>query len=232
MLSKDEMFRIIRPNFDVFLLDDKMPTIRKIEIEEECLDSLLITNYKNIKTDIDKNTILEMFCYDSVLESIWNNPFKNIEIFKKYGYVCTPDFSIYPNMNYYEVEHNIFKNRYIGAIWQMYDIKVIPTISWCTSETYDICFKGIEKDGVVIISTIGVQKNLKIFLDGYNEMMKRISPNLIIVVGKIIKGMWGRLIIFDYKDIFRNDIKKKEENSLFNLNRLVIIKKEELSYGK
>ena len=40
---------------------------------------------------------------------------------------------------------------------------------------YDICFSGIEKNSIVIVST-GCMNNQKVFLKGFNEMKKRIEP--------------------------------------------------------
>ena len=69
-------------------------------------------------------------------------------------------------MNYNEIRHNVYKNKWLGKTWQNYGCKVIPTIQWCTPSTYDICFGGIEKGSAVIVSTLGCTSNPVDFLMG------------------------------------------------------------------
>lgn len=65
-------------------------------------------------------------------------------------------------------------------------IKVIPTVNWGLENTFDFCFNGIEKGSVVAVSTYMVSEHgnhsdqKEFFMKGYNEMLKRIEPELII----------------------------------------------------
>ncbi len=174
--------------------------------------------------------MVEMFNYDNVLIGLWNNPYKHVLRFKNYLAIATPDFSIYPGMNKYDIEHNVYKNRWLGCTWQNLGIKVIPTISWGDESTYDVVFKGVEKGAVVMISTLGCLKNKDFFLKGYNEMMKRIAPQLVIVVGKLIKGMTGNIIPFDYTDTFSKK-EEYEQLKLFEMDRMLKIDTGEVING-
>lgn len=82
-----------------------------------------------------------------------------------------------------------------------------------TAVAYDIIFKVIEKESVVMILTLRCLKNKVFFLKGYDEMLRRIKPQLIIAVGKIVEGMTGNIIPFDYTDTFS----KKDEYEQFKL---------------
>ena len=121
--------------------------------------------------------------------------------------VGTPDFSIYPNMNPIEIEHNVYMGRWLGCLWQTYGCVVLPVISWWGKDTYDICFRGIEYESIVIVSTIGCTNHTDIFLCGFKEMKKRINPPLIIVYGEMIEGMTGRFVNIKYKDAFNSNKK-------------------------
>lgn len=69
---------------------------------------------------------------------------------------------------------------------QDYGIKVIPNVSWAEKETFDFCFDGIEKEGVVCISTIGVKRDKNasaIWNAGVTEMIKRLTPKTILIYG-------------------------------------------------
>lgn len=57
-------------------------------------------------------------------------------------------------------------------------------------------------------------------------MMKRINPNLVIIKGNYIKGIYGNLIFVDFKETF-NIINKFDQLKLFDLSRIQTIKKED-----
>lgn len=209
-------FLIIRPLKKGMITDiNDMPMIKKSIIDKSDYKSIKITNFKNLSYITDrKDTIVDMFNYDYVLNSVWNDPLKYVALFQGLFAVSTPDFSIYSDMNIYQISYNVYKSRWIGSFWQSFGINVIPTISWYDEKTYDICFSGVEKESTVIISTLGVRNNKKIFLNGFNEMKKRLKPSLIIVVGRILDEMYGEFLVYELSDTF-NPKKKYEQLSLF-----------------
>ena len=49
-------------------------------------------------------------------------------------------------------------------------------ITWSFPESYDFCFEGEPQDGIVAVSSVSVmnsREGRKLFLDGFDEMMKR-----------------------------------------------------------
>lgn len=96
---------------------------------------------------------------------------------------------------------NVYRNRFIGAFWQSNGINVIPTISWANSDTYFICFSGVEKGSIVAISTLSAKTSTKLFMKGYKEMLRTIKPRKIICYGEYIDGMDKENTIFiSYRD--------------------------------
>ncbi len=146
-----------------------------------------------------------MFVDDYKLLALWNNPLKKIALFRTCAAIATPDFSIYPSMNYNDIRHNVYKSRWLGCTWQNYGNVVLPTLGWAGEETFDISFCAVEEETPVVISTIGCQKRQEEFLLGFNEMKKRLNSPIIIVVGDMIQGMTGRFINFRYTDSFATD---------------------------
>lgn len=57
----------------------------------------------------------------------------------------------------------------------------------------------------MVISTLGCHNNTEVFLKGFNEMKKRLTPSLIIVYGDMIEGMTGRFVNYKYSDAFSRD---------------------------
>lgn len=213
-LSEEEKFKVIRPMLGDHMLGDYgMPIIHKTDEEMLDIENMKPVGIKNLTTKQDNSKkIVLPFTYDKDLLKYWTDPMKYIPRFQTVMAVGTPDYSIYPTMNINEVRHNVYMNRWLGCLWQTYKCVVLPVISWWAEDTYDICFSGIEKNSIVIVSTIGCMNNQIVFLKGFNEMKKRIEPPLIIVYGDMISGMTGRFVNIKYKDAFNN--KNKEFKQL------------------
>lgn len=226
-------FLLNRPVVDGMKLDEnKMPIIRAAKIKDYRTNTIKLTNFKNIKSVKNRNTtIIDMFNYDDVLEAIWRDPLKYISKFEGFLAVASPDFSTYLNMNELEINHNVFKSRYTGSLWQCFGLdNVIATISWAHADTYDVCFSGIERGSAVIISTLGACKNKTAFIDGFNEMKKRLEPELIIVVGKLFDEMEGKFLHFALDETFTQN-PKNEQLSLFHLSNYLEIRNGVRTYG-
>ena len=224
-LNEFEKFKVIRPiigncEYDKF----NMPIIRKTDSSLINWEKLKVIGIQNAtRKTMDKNSLVLMFRYDKELMVLWNNPLKKIGLFQGFAAITTPDFSIYPTMNINEIRHNIYMARWLGVTWQNYNCTIFPTISWALPDTYDICFSGIEKGSIVVISTIGCMNHKDIFLAGFNEMKSRLDPPLIIVYGKMIRGMTGTFINFDYTDAFLRH-SNYEQLQLFDVSRIFTIK--------
>ena len=156
----------------------QMPYIYKQDHNDIQLQSF------NYKGDITKYA--HFFLDDYQFERVWNTPKKYLTRAFRYKGLLTPDFSLYTDYPIAIQIWNTYRNRWCGQYWQMKGCKVIPTISWSTKESYDFCFNGIEKGSKVAISNIGVinnKENLKLFYQGYYEMIKQIEPEEIILYG-------------------------------------------------
>lgn len=206
ILTEYDKFKLVRPVNNHALDEQGMP-IMNITIEQmlwiETAKPINIQNLKKFKNNTNK--IVFMFRYDKYLEKYWQDPLKYHSYFDGAMVVCTPDYSVYPNMNKNAIAYNVFRNRWLGCFWQNYGSRVIPTISWAGSDTYDICFSGVQKGGIVTISTLGCQSNKEMFLEGFFEMKKRLEPSLIVVFGNMIEGLKGRFVNYKYNEAFDDE---------------------------
>lgn len=231
-LDEYEKFKLLRPLYSDHVFDSNgIPIIKKDDFNFEDLNDIYLCNFKNIKSFPDKKkTIVIMFNYDKIIDTIWNDPLKYLPKLLEFKAICSPDYSVNPKMNINCIRYNVFRNRWIGCFLQEKGVKVIPTIQWASEDTYDLCFSGVEKGSVVIVSTIGCLKNKDVFLNGFNEMKRRIAPVLIIVFGKMIDGMTGTFLHFNYEDCF---MKKEtyEQLRLFPVDNIFTISGG-ISYGQ
>lgn len=206
-LSEYEKYKVLRPVVGEHQLDENgFPIINKTEFHEKEWQNIGVTGLQNASPKKkNDNMVLLMFNYDYRLLNLWNTPLKKIGLFQSFYAIATPDFSIYPEMNINDIRHNVYMSRWLGKTWQNFGSTVYPTIGWALPDTYDIVFGGVEKGGIVIISTLGCQNNTEVFLKGFNEMKKRLTPSLIIVYGDMIEGMTGRFVNYKYSDAFSRE---------------------------
>ena len=122
---------------------------------------------------------------------LWNNPDKYLEHLKCFHSVTMPDFSISTGSSGMPFALNIYnkyRNHAIAWYLYMHDITVIPSVPIADKDSYDWCFDGEPVCGIVAVSSVGTQKNKeskRLFLRGYEEMMKRLSPEWVIFYGKV-----------------------------------------------
>lgn len=126
------------------------------------------------------------FSYDYELERLSNNPQRYAPRIAKYKCICEPDFSMKIGDPLGVVVGNAFRSHSIAFCLQEYGCKVMPTMKWSSPESYEVCFDGYERGGAVIVSTIGTMKDERsrmYFKDGFKEMLKRISPDAVVLYG-------------------------------------------------
>ena len=184
-----------------------MPVIPKADINLTSDSELRLIGFDKVKNGKDNHykRIIHFFLYDYEFESIWESPEKYVETLKQYEAVLTPDFSMYIEMNPVMQLYNTFRNRWVGAFLHENGIKVIPTVNWGLENTFDFCFNGIEKGSVVAVSTYMVSEHgnhsdqKEFFMKGYNEMLKRIEPELIICYHEPFPEMTGNILYINYE---------------------------------
>lgn len=79
----------------------------------------------------------------------------------------------------------------------MNGIEVIPTICWSDEESFEWCFDGEPQGGTVAVSSVGTQRNKQskqLFINGYNEMIKRLQPETVIFYGNVPDECMGNIV--------------------------------------
>ena len=172
----------------------EIPKIKKEEIE---LENIELIGYDKLN-EKETNKIVHFFLDDYKFEAIWNDPEPRVEKLKKYKAVLAPNYSIYTEMPLSMKVYNTFRSRWCGAYLQSKGIKVIPTIAWGEPNTFWFCFDGIDQGSVVAVSTVGVRKEKALFMQGYNELIRKIKPKAVICYGEPFDEMQGKVISIDY----------------------------------
>lgn len=107
---------------------------------------------------------------------------------QKFDCVFTPDYSLYTDMPKAMQIYHHYKKQWMGAYWQANGLTVVPTVSWSDKESYSWCFDGIPRKAAVAVSSVGCMKNresIQLFMNGYQEMIKRLNPKQILFYGTV-----------------------------------------------
>ena len=126
---------------------------------------------------------VHFFVDDYRFNAIYNNPEKSLEKFSQYKFLLSPDYSTYADMNYWRQLESVAHSRWVGAYWQSKGLIVVPTVTWSTPLSFSFCFDGIEKGAVVAIGMPGCKSGKTAYLFGYNHMLERIKPSVVLCVG-------------------------------------------------
>lgn len=193
-------------NLGNFMGDGKydIPIIRPQDIDTE---NFIGFNYaKSYKTP--NNIGVHFFVDDYQFYRLWNTPERYLPILSKFSCVCSPDFSTYTDYPQILQIYNHYRKHWLGTYWQKNGINVIPTISWGDKNSFEWCFDGEPIGGTVAVSSVGTQKNAdskQMFMNGYNEMIKRLQPNKIIFYGTVPDGCDGDIVnIEPFQSKFKN----------------------------
>ncbi len=139
------------------------------------------------KPDTDKSW-LHFYLDDSRFECVWNNPYHYLSTFRKVKGVISPDFSVYRNMPSELQRRNVYRNRAIAVWLNSIGVKVIPNIRWGDTNTYKMCFSGIEEGSVVAVSNYGCYAksyDRQKFKEGLYCLIDYIHPSGIVLYGTL-----------------------------------------------
>lgn len=157
---------------------------------------LIWESYRERKNANPANVGIHFFIDDYRFENVWTQPDRHVDILRKYAVVLSPDFSMYTDMPRALQIYNHYRKQWLSAYWQKLGVKVIPTISWSDTESFDFCFDGVPKHSVVAVSSVGCMKRKEAkaaFIAGYEEMMRRLEPCAVLYYG--VKHYYGAEIV-------------------------------------
>lgn len=144
-----------------------------------------------------KNIAVHFFEDDYKFEKAWTGPDRYGEMLSKFAYILGPDFSQFVDFPKAVCVYNHYRNLWLAKYWQLYyNITVVPTIMWGFEDTWDWCFDGYPKGGIVAVSNVGSCQDRKLhkkFHDGYAEMLKRLTPTKILMFSRNFEPMPGNV---------------------------------------
>ena len=131
---------------------------------------------------------IHFFLKDYQFSRLWTSPDMYTEMLRRFRFVCTPDFSMYTDFPLALQINSHYRKHWLGAYWQSKGITVIPTICWSDERSFEWCFDGEPEKSTVAVSSVGTQLNERsksLFLLGYQQMMSRLQPKMVLFHGRI-----------------------------------------------
>lgn len=134
--------------------------------------------------------------YDYRLEDLWSNPYKYTAPLANYKCFAVPDFSLRVGDPLSVQIANTYRSHALAFYMQKHYVKIMPAPSWAATPSFDFCFDGYAKGGAVLISTIGAmsdERSRMYFTLGFKEMLKRLSPDAVVLYGDASEGVLAAL---------------------------------------
>ena len=127
---------------------------------------------------------------DPIIERIWKNPSKYMDLIQRFSVSLGLDYSILCNMYYPQQAYNCWRN-YVMTYWmQQFHPIVVPNAGYGDIETLSWAFDGLPEDSWIAVTTQGCLDNYvlkRTFLNGLHELVRQKHPKGIIVYGKFPK---------------------------------------------
>lgn len=139
-----------------------------------------------------KGYFVHFFIDDEKFDCIRRSPERYLPMMKSADFVVAPDFSTYRNYPLPVLMKNAFDNLLLAAYFQRKGCNVVANVIWARPMFYHLTFSGQPVRGTICISSNSLclrdKKGVQHWLHGYAEAIKRLSPDKVIRIGKIISG--------------------------------------------
>lgn len=135
----------------------------------------------------NKRNAVHFFLDDYKFEQIWTRPKDFVRLFsEEYAGIISPTFSIWSNQPFALNLFNMYRSRWIARYYQEWGIPVLIDVRWSDEDSYSYCFNAIKKNSPVIVNTVGTfyLDNRKMFVKGFEEMLRKIEPRKLYVYGE------------------------------------------------
>ena len=162
-------------------------------------------NYVNSslkKADFNhKDYYVHFYIDDYQFERVWFTPLAYVEVFKRFGGIIMPDYSIYDDLPLVVQQYNLYRSRLLAAYYQKQGIDVIANVTWSDEASLDWSLSGLPNNVTIALSTNGcLNKDVKTkFLTIYDKVIKMLNPSNVILVGSLPDELSGdnRVIHFN-----------------------------------
>lgn len=149
------------------------------------------------------------FVQDKYIEPLWTNLGKSIQMLQRLGWTIAPDFSILIGMTQEQQFTNDFRNKFLSATFQLFQIEVIAAPAWGDVKNIEHFMDGWPRHSLVAVNSTGVcndNRSRHVWLDGYNAMLDILQPSHILRYGGYIDGERAEISTYYNNDNIKAEI--------------------------
>ena len=174
-----------------FTAEHQLPVVRP-EIVNPPSELQAFYRLKGRSEKEKKNAFGHFYTPDRNIERVWSCPHSFIIMFRKFGAILSPDFSLLTNMLEMQRLWNDFRNKLLAAFYQKWNVTVIASPSWSSDmKNIQRYMEGWPHNSVIAINSTGVcrdKRSRHIWLEGYHAMLSILNPSHILRYGGMIEG--------------------------------------------
>ena len=218
--GKYDIKKDIKDTFGAYLLEGAQYAgyydLPVIDVKVENLPKHLVAYSRLIFEEIEPNTFCHFYEFDYKFDGrdgVWNSMvqgtyFKrgfNLDKLDKLSGIISPDYSLYMDMPRVMQIWNIYRSRTVCYRLNQLGYLCLPNIRWTDEESYKYAFGGIVEGSAMAVGTLGCSKeeyDKYLFIKGFEEMIIRLKPSLIIVYGSLSKEIKEILKTYNQKYVF------------------------------
>ena len=139
----------------------------------------------------DFDSGVHFYIDDYQFERVWGQAERYLPVLRRFCCVIAPDFSQYADMPGSMRIWQNYRGKMLAAWWQSEGVRVIPNATWSTPESFGYRVDGMPTNSVVAGNCMGIRSSalsMYFWRQGYEEMLRRISPRLILRYGDMMPG--------------------------------------------
>ncbi len=134
--------------------------------------------------------------FDGLFTGIWFHSKRALKVIRHFAGIIASDFSTYTDFPDPLVRWNFYRMNAFGYWVGRLGIPVIVNARWGWPETWAYCWDGIHPGDMVAIGTVGSGLKKKInqdqFRQGFDELIRRIHPPVIVVYGSAAHSCFNK----------------------------------------
>jgi hypothetical protein len=152
--------------------------------------------WRSTDTKKAQGGVLAFYLDDGRMDAIWRLPARYAKQFKECGIteLVEVDFSLWRDRPKAEQVFNVQRTRTVSRVFQSYDLRIIPNLTWAGRESFEFCFQGVPVGAPVAAvecRTAGSNEaDRRRFLTGLQEAVRQTQPEHICLYGGAEHSFW------------------------------------------
>lgn len=153
--------------------------------------------FSKAKRTDNKRQYVHFYEHDKEFSAVLTGTKYYLDLLKQFDGVITPDCTMMIGQSPCLQQANTYMNRAVGYYFQKNGIPVIPNIRWSDESSFEYCFLGVPKNGIVSISTHGCitsKDQRQMFKTGLEAMLNVLEPKKVLVHGYMPDEIFGEFL--------------------------------------